>query len=114
MQSVDSWIMANSENFPQERLPMVRQQLENLPEDKLGVLYSLSFKDSTTTTIVSAVVGEFGVDRFMLGDIGLGVLKLLTFGGCLIWWVVDIFLVGKRAKEKNFEAFMQAVSIYCR
>lgn len=38
----------------------------------------------------------------MLGDIGLGVLKLLTIGVCGIMWFIDIFLVGKRAEELNY------------
>jgi hypothetical protein len=47
-----------------------------------------------------------GVDRFVLGDVGIGVGKLLTLGGCGIWTMVDWFLVQNRAKEVNFEKIM--------
>lgn len=48
--------------------------------------------------------GGLGVDRFYLGYTGLGVLKLLTFGGFGIWHLVDMLLIAfgkKKAKGSN-------------
>lgn len=43
--------------------------------------------------LASILAGSYGVDRFMLGQTGLGVLKLLTLGGCGVWHVIDVILI---------------------
>ena len=42
-----------------------------------------------------------GVDRFLLNDIGIGVLKLLTGGLCGILWLIDIFLIMGKTDDYN-------------
>lgn len=40
--------------------------------------------------ILSVLLGGIGADRFYLGCIGTGIIKLLTFGGFGIWYLIDL------------------------
>ena len=53
------------------------------------------------TLVMSIFFGYLGVDRFMMGHIGLGLLKLCTFGGFGVWWLVDMILIATRYQYKN-------------
>ena len=41
----------------------------------------------------SIFLGELGIDRFYLGYIGTGILKLITCGGFGIWWLIDLIMI---------------------
>jgi hypothetical protein len=58
-------------------------------------------KDWLVALLLSIFLGELGVDRFYLGHIGLGVLKLLTGGGCGIWWLVDVIMIATNSLKDS-------------
>ena len=50
-------------------------------------------KDWLTTLILCIFLGVFGVHRFYTGHIAIGVIQLLTLGGCGIWWLIDLIMI---------------------
>ncbi|MBT2585104.1 Ltp family lipoprotein [Arthrobacter sp. ISL-95] len=64
----------------------------NPPDRSYGQLPQ-SKRSFLVTWLLSLVLGALGVDRFYLGKVGTGLLKLITFGGLGIWAVIDLVLV---------------------
>ncbi|MGE5279311.1 MAG: TM2 domain-containing protein [Deltaproteobacteria bacterium] len=57
-------------------------------------------KQYVTALLLSIFLGGLGVDRFYLGYTVLGIVKLLTGGGCGIWWLIDVILIAtKKLKD---------------
>jgi TM2 domain-containing membrane protein YozV len=56
-------------------------------------LPDVSDKNWFTTLVLAVALGGLGIDRFYAGSVVLGVLKLLTFGGFTLWWLIDIILL---------------------
>ena len=92
--------------FPEERFADVKTILESMSEDKQAALAMAGFKDPTITLIISLLGGGLGIDRFYIGDTGLGVAKLLTCGGFGIWSIIDWFLIMGAVREKNFQKLL--------
>ena len=108
----DSFLSANTANFPSDQLPSLRQRLSQLDDSQANqVIAAANIKSPTTALILSIFLGTLGVDRFYIGHIGLGVAKLLlawlTFG---IWTIVDWFLIINATKKTNLVALNNALA----
>jgi len=106
-QKIDMYIMSNSKYFESSQLPVIRERLLQLDESKWFMISSIELKDPTTSLIISIVAGSLGIDRFMIGDVGLGIGKLITCGGLGIWTIIDWFMIQDATKRKNFEKIQQ-------
>ncbi|TVR40854.1 MAG: TM2 domain-containing protein [Bacteroidia bacterium] len=106
-QKVDMFLMANAKYFESEQIPQLKSRLKEVDDSKWTMIQSIGFKNPTTLLIVSLLVGGLGIDRFMIGDTGLGIGKLLTCGGLGIWTIVDWFLIMGATRKKNLEKVNQ-------
>jgi TM2 domain-containing membrane protein YozV len=102
-QKVDMYMMANAKFFTPAHINFIREKLLAADDSKWAMINSVDVKDPTTVLIISIFAGTLGIDRFMIGDTGMGVGKLLTLGGCGIWAIVDLFLIQDATRQKNME-----------
>lgn len=107
VQKVDLFIMSNAKYFDSFQINMIRERLLAIDDAKWVMISTLQFKEPSTMLIISILAGSLGIDRFMLGDTGLGIGKLLTCGGLGIWTIVDWFMIQKATKEKNLQKIQQ-------
>lgn len=98
---VDTYLSTNAKFFDAAAIPSLREKLESASEEAFNNVQACELKDPTTMLIISILVGSLGIDRFMLGETGMGVLKLLTGGCCGILTIIDWFSIGKKTKEMN-------------
>ena len=106
---VDTYIMGNQKYLPAEKIASVKEKLLAADESKFDQLTAVEFKDPTTLLLVSIFLGSLGIDRFMLGEVGMGILKLLTLGVCGVLTIIDWFTIQKRTKERNCNQLMSVL-----
>ena len=63
-----------------------------------------SQKSFVVTWLLAYFLGGLGVDRFYLGKVGTGLLKLFTLGGLGVWALVDFDVTPYLGKAVRFNA----------
>jgi TM2 domain-containing membrane protein YozV len=108
-QKLDMFIMTNQKFFPSEKIMYLKERLRDIDDEKFSLISTIELKDPTTILLVSIFLGTLGIDRFMIGDTGMGVLKLLTGGLCGILTIIDWFTISNKTKELNFNKIMTLI-----
>lgn len=105
-QKVDLFIMTNNKYFPESQIPVIRERLLGLDENRALIVQSMQFKEPLTSLLISIFLGGYGIDRFFIGDVGLGLGKLFTCGGLGIWAIIDWFLISDATRQKNLDKLL--------
>lgn len=103
---INVFIGQHSENFEPSDLDTIKKKLETMDESKFLIVSGQKYVEPNTILIIAIILGW---ERFWMDDIALGILKVLTGYGCLVWWIIDIFSAKSRAKKYNFNKFMKVV-----
>lgn len=103
---VKNYTLLFASKLPITSITTIKSQLENMSEEEANIKFAM-MKDTTAAIIISVLVGYYGIDRMYIGDITLGILKLLTCGGMGIWWIIDLFLIIDATKQKNLKIFLE-------
>ena len=104
-----SFLLENQKKFNTADIMTIKQQLDLMSDKQIFMINSVDFKDPTVALVFSVLVGVLGIDRFYIGDTGLGVLKLITGGGLGVWWLVDMFVISDKTKKNNVKQFQETL-----
>jgi TM2 domain-containing membrane protein YozV len=64
--------------------------------------HATSQKNWIIALLLSILFGFLGADRFYVGRTGLGFAKLLTGGGFMVWWLIDVILLLSGEMQDDF------------
>lgn len=104
---INTYLAINANKYPKEALTTVTSILHRLNESQQAALHALPIKDPTLALLLSFFFGSFAVDRFYIGNILLGILKLITIGGLGIWTVIDWFIISKQTRQQNLDLLLK-------
>ncbi len=103
------FIISNKSKFIASDLENIRIAMENMSKEQCLNVSKVNFTSPKLMLVVSIILGFFGVDRMVLGEFGFGFLKLITFGGCGVWWLADLFLIMRKTKDFNYSKFLRNI-----
>ncbi|MDE6807294.1 MAG: TM2 domain-containing protein [Prevotella sp.] len=107
-EQVEQLIQINADKIAPEFIETIRERLLNADESVATAAFA-GLKGTTMMFIIAFFLGAYGVDRFMLGQTGLGAAKLLTCGGCGIWSIIDLFTICGRTRTYNANKILEQI-----
>jgi TM2 domain-containing membrane protein YozV len=99
-----------------DELAYVQNVIKDMNEDQARLfagVYNVRRKDPQLVLLLAVLgfIGIGGVHRFVLGQIGMGLLYLFTGGLCLIGTIVDMVNHKRLAFEHNVMVAMEVAKV---
>ena len=114
MNDHDKLIFQRIPEIPIEELTVIQLNTKDFDEEKITQFLNLYIgrRVKSDTILICTIIGFIGIggiQRFITGQIGMGILYLLTFGLCYIGTIVDLINYKKLTLERNQEIIVQEV-----
>ena len=114
MNDHDKLIFQRIPEIPIEELTVIQLNTKDFDEEKITQFLNLYIgrRVKSDTILICTIIGFIGIggiQRFIIGQIGMGILYLLTFGLCYIGTIVDLINYKKLTLERNQEIIVQEV-----
>jgi len=140
LHTIDMFISMNGDKLPEDKLSELKTAFLNCTDSQWNTIRFLELKEPNTMLLISFFVGYWGIERFMLGRKGSGILKMFVFQLSLIgeiaciflfiaeqtalgilclilflagvaWWITDLCLVRGMTKEYNYKLINKMLKV---
>ena len=101
---VEKYIKRNRSKLDKKLSVVLAEKLLTVSDEKFNDVEYYYLKSPSKMRLTSIFLGWLGIDRFLMGDIGIGTLKFFTLGCGGVLWLIDIFKLPKKIKEENVGA----------
>ena len=132
---LDMWFIQNGKHFPQDSIFNLQDKLSKLPESSIRLLFGLDLKNPVVMLLLCIFLSPLGIDRFMIGHIGMGLFRIafpFIIGITLIFeyatadapiftillmiaWVIyailEMAFCMKRTREYNLQLVMKTIGV---
>jgi len=114
MDNYNKLIFQRIPGISMEELNIIKMNTDGYDEEKLTDFLNLYVgkRIKSETIMICTILGFLGIGgihRFILGQIGMGILYLVTFGLCYIGTIMDLVNNKKLTNERNQEIMIQEV-----
>ena len=128
-ENVSSVLNKYKKLVPKESHDILKSQLTVASDSVYDKVMSLPMRSKIFVMLISLFFGNFGVDRFYLGQVSLGVIKLVfrvltivfmvitsfSVEACVLgivssaWWIADIFQTIRAVQEYNLDTITRSL-----